>query len=272
MTKLKVDYASDFHLGFWAEFTPNQLKWEKRTREFVNKLMNTLKNKGDVLVLAGDFGEQNAQTMWFVEECSNYYKHVVATMGNHDYYLLTNSQRKKYKNSFGRENELVNYFKNHPTVNNVHFVVNETLNLEGFLFGVTPLWYEVKSEAQRFAFFCQSNDSKFVHTTGYDNWVDLHSRDTDYYNSLTHVDLMVTHVPPLHAPKNQYPAADFYLTSVNELKAQYWVCGHQHVTDVFEKAGTTFYMNPLGYENELYSGFDGENPPTLKQLELTKEN
>lgn len=270
---LVVDYASDLHLGFWAEFHNNQLKFEKRTREFAQKLLEqNQQNRGDVLVLAGDFGEQNTQNVWFLEECSKYYKHVVATMGNHDYYLLTTNQKRKYKNSFGRETEMLDYFEayNQTHDNNVHFVVNQILELNNFTVAVTPLWYNVKSEAQRHAFHAQSNDSKYVHTTGYDNWVDLHARDAAFYQNLDHVDLLVTHVPPVHAPKNVYPPADFYYTNVDALKADHWVCGHQHVSDTFEKAGTKFYMNPLGYKNELYSDFNGPNPPRLQQFTLTK--
>ena len=32
MTKqLKIDYASDIHMGFWVDPNPSILKWEKRT-------------------------------------------------------------------------------------------------------------------------------------------------------------------------------------------------------------------------------------------------
>ena len=113
--KLKIDYASDIHLGYWVTNTVNIIKLQKRTEEFARKLISTSNNR-DVLVLAGDFCEYNLQTEWFIDECSRHYKQVIATFGNHDYYLLSTNQRRKYMNSINRVQELIEYYKDHKTL------------------------------------------------------------------------------------------------------------------------------------------------------------
>ena len=266
MTKqLKIDYASDIHMGFWVDPNPSILKWEKRTKEFAKQLLDTITDKGDVLVLAGDFGESNMQNIWFLEECGRHYKHVIATVGNHDYYLLTATQKKKYLNSLNRVQEMIDHFDGHKTIT---FVRNKTINIDGFVFGVTPLWYTLTSEASRYLYRTTSNDSQYILSGNYDNWRPMHDEDMEYYRSLAHVDCMVTHVPPTHPTKNNYPYSEFYTTSVEELKAPHWICGHQHVCTEFEKAGTIFHMNPIGYDGELYDR--NHNKPKLKSFILIK--
>lgn len=69
----------------------NQIKWEKRTREIVNRLISN--GNGEVLVIAGDFTEWNQQTLWVLDEAAKQYEKVYFTYGNHDLYLLSKSQK-----------------------------------------------------------------------------------------------------------------------------------------------------------------------------------
>ena len=261
--KLLIDYASDIHIGFWVGESGNLDKWKSKTEAFIRQLILSNPQKGDILILAGDFGESNLQTKWILEECGRHYKTVLATFGNHDYYLLSNRQRQKYKSSINRVNELIDYFADHETVK---LVRNKTIEVESFTFGITPLWYTLNTEVARHCFSQQSNDYKNILTGNRDNWEPLHNEDITYYNGLSSVDCLITHMPPIDASDSNYPK-DFYVTTVDKFKAPHWVCGHQHVEREFIQGGTSFHFNPIGYMGELY---DLKNRPKLKQFELTK--
>ena len=95
---MKIDYASDLHFNHWMVWTENQLKWEKRTKQLTQRLIEN--GNGEVLILAGDFSEWNCQSIWILEEAAQHYEKVYFTFGNHDYrdmrlYLLYARQRLK---------------------------------------------------------------------------------------------------------------------------------------------------------------------------------
>lgn len=94
---MEFDYMNDIHLDFWVRFDKNQIKFEKRTREFTNSLIP--KQKSKILVIGGDIGHYNRQGYWFLDEVSKFYDKVLIVFGNHDYYLISNHQAKKYGKS-----------------------------------------------------------------------------------------------------------------------------------------------------------------------------
>ena len=97
---MKIDYVSDLHVNHHVPFVKNQLKWEQRTREWVRKLSQN--KEADVLVIAGDFSEFNQQSLWVLETFRESYEFVLFVLGNHDYYILSPTQYKKYGDSNGR--------------------------------------------------------------------------------------------------------------------------------------------------------------------------
>lgn len=104
---MKVSYVSDLHLDFWVRFDSNILKWEKRTCEFITQLVNTDIGKREVLCIAGDLSHYNQQSLWALEVFATNYEHVFVQVGNHDYYLISGSQERKYSNnSLNRVKEL----------------------------------------------------------------------------------------------------------------------------------------------------------------------
>lgn len=88
---MKIDYVSDLHINHWIPWSNNQLKWEKRTRKIVNRLISN--GNGEVLIIAGDFTEWNQQAIWVLDEVAKQYEKVYFTYGNHDLYLLSKSQK-----------------------------------------------------------------------------------------------------------------------------------------------------------------------------------
>lgn len=264
---MKVDYISDLHINHHVQFVPNQLKWEKRTKEWARNLFET--GTHEVLVIAGDFSEWNCQSLWFLEEASLAYEKVFFITGNHDYYLLTKNQLRKYHDSKARQQEL---FEQAARIPNVQPLCRDVVNYKGKIIAGDCLWYLPKT-TEDWAFFKNvSNDSVYIsimeaYTWGFAQKEDetryLYKEALDWYDTLEgqEIDLMISHVPPVHPPISPFPRNACYDCPVPFLASKQWICGHQHIQGDFEKAGTHFWMNALGYPKEA-------NEFKLKTIEI----
>lgn len=253
---MQVDFVSDLHLNHQIPFTHNQEKWEYRTKAWTEKLMESA--KGEILVVAGDFSEWNRQAVWFLEEASLYYEKVFFVTGNHDYYLLTKSRMRKYPDSKARQMDLLQRASNIP---NVQPLCREVVHYKGKVIAGDSLWY-LPVTSEDWAFFINvSNDSNYVfikevNTFEFADKKDearyLYKEAMDWYDTLKNeqIDLMISHIPPIHPPFSPYERNACYDCPVSFLVAPHWVCGHQHVQGHFKKAGTNFWMNAIGYPDE----------------------
>lgn len=246
---MKIDYVSDLHINHYVRFNDNQIKFERKTREWSIKLLEA--GDGEVLIIAGDFGEINKQALWFVEEAAEQYKKVFVTLGNHDFYVINNSQKKKYGDSKGRTKELVDMISR---INNVTvFDIGGTEIYKGVKFAGSPLWYLPKSEAGINFFKNISNDSNYIFLKYSNPLTSIRSLWTEtitWYQKLGEVDVMFTHVPPVHSPFLNHKPNECYMVDVSEIKAKHWIFGHDHSRGEFSKAGTNFYSNCIGYPHE----------------------
>lgn len=247
---MKVDYASDLHFNHWLLWNKNQTKWEKWTRQLTRRLIE--KGHGEVLVLAGDFSEWNAQTLWLLDEASKHYQRVYFTFGNHDLYLLSKNQKKKYHDSLGRLNELIEKVSLIP---NVIPLIKGIDEYKGKVFAGDAMWYLPKSEEDWSFYRNVSNDSNFISINGKrldDVPRHLWKKSMDWYDTLEGepIDVFVSHVPPVHPPLSTYPSNSCYQTDVSFIPTEHWICGHNHLKGEFVKAGVHFYMNCIGYESE----------------------
>ena len=250
---MKIDYISDIHINHYVHFKHNQLKWEKATREWTRELLTT--KEGEVLILAGDFSEWNVQTAWFIDECSKYYERIYYTVGNHDYYLMSQNQLNKYGNSKNRVNELKEDVSHLENVIPLDGCID---TYKGVIFAGHPLWYKLETEFERYWYKENSNDSrKIFYQEGYKESHELlYEEAMTFYESLDgmKIDVFVSHIPPMDPPFSAYPYNACYVAPVPFLVGKHWVCGHQHVCGEFELHGTQFHMNPLGYPGERTLG------------------
>lgn len=257
---MRVDYVSDLHINHYVPFTQNQEKWERKTKEWTRELLK--RKEGEVLILAGDFSEWNRQSFWFLEECSNHYERVYWTIGNHDYYLLSRNQLKKYKNSIKRAEELMNMSENLP---NVVVLQGNIDTYKGVVFAGHSLWYKLTTEFDRYWYEENSNDSRkiFYREAYRESHELLYAEAMAFYESLDEmdIDVFVSHIPPIDPPFSSYPTNACYVAPVPFLVGNYWVCGHQHVQGEFDAHGVQFYMNALGYPTE-------KNQRGIKTFEL----
>lgn len=246
---MKVDYVSDLHINHYVHWNENQIKFEKRTREWARDLLKS--KSGEVLILAGDFGEINVQAFWFVDEISKAYDKVFVTFGNHDLYLTSKNQIKKYGDSIGRLYDLSDRLN---AINNVTALPEGGYEeYKGVKFAGSPLWYLPRRQESWEFFENVSNDSNYIKVDGHtkrDMIRVLWKSTMDWYEDLGEVDILFTHVPPVHSPFLKYDPNECYYSPVTELKAKHWICGHDHSKGVFNKAGTAFYVNCLGYPHE----------------------
>ena len=245
---MKIDYVTDLHVNHWMQFISNQLKWEERTRKWTRHLIRH--GHGEVIVVAGDFSEVNAQTKWVLDELSKHYERVYWTFGNHDLYLLSKKDKKRYSDSRGRLESLIEDTK---YLENVVPLIKRTDVFKGVTFAGDAMWYLPKSQEDWAFYRGTSNDSRYIElNTAWsvdDVARQLYKESMDWYDTLEGetVDVFVSHVPPVHPPMSQYPPNACYQSPVQFLASKNWICGHDHQQGTFEKAGTTFYMNSIGY-------------------------
>jgi len=245
-----VDYISDIHANHWSLWTENQRKWEMRTRELTRRILKNGTN--EVLVIPGDISEWNNQTFWVVEEAAKQYERVYITYGNHDLYLMSKKQTRKYGDSLGKLQELKELI---DSISNAVFLDQTVDTYKGVTFAGDTMWYLPRKEEDWSFFRNFSQDSASIHINGLkmeDVPRALWKRSMDWYDTLEgqKIDVFVSHAPPLHPPTSIYPANGCFHTDVPFLAAPHWICGHNHLKTTFEKAGTSFYMNCMGYAKD----------------------
>lgn len=243
---MKVDYFSDLHINHWVgKF--EDIVWERKTKSFVRSLKGI--GLGDIVIYAGDFSEYNKQTLWVLEVLSELYEKVFFVFGNHDYYLITN----QFETSFDRIKDIELKVKEMP---NVVCLNNSAVIHEGYSFAGSTLWYELKTPFDWQYYKLNSMDSRYIvgKDSEYKDHVQdiLHVKDKRWYKNMynTQIDVMVSHIPPVNPPFAKYDPNVLFYTPVDFLLAKHWVFGHQHLEGTFEQAGTSFYVNDIGYPSE----------------------
>lgn len=243
---MKIDYISDLHADFWAKHDKNVDKWLLRTNEFCQSLLPD--ELGEVLIIAGDLAHYNLQSSWILEFFSKRYKQVIMVLGNHDYYLVSNSQEKKYnKSSNLRVKELKDIIK---TFKNVKLLDKfKIFEYNGIKFSGSTSWYPVETNEEIHFFYKISNDSK--HILGF-NLLEKRESEMNNYDKLEidEVDVIVTHVPPIYTDSTRkYNSNACYLNKL-ESKASWYVFGHTHENMIYQDDYSDYMVNAVGYNGE----------------------
>lgn len=263
---MKVDYISDLHLDFHIRHDGNYEKWENKTHLFLEKLLPD--TKGEVIVIAGDLSHYNIQSKWCLEFFSKQYEHVFFVMGNHDYYLVSNGQRDKYKKkSKEREYELISLIE---SLTNVTMLSDfNVFNFNNLKIAGATSWYPL-AEFKDVSFFnTVSNDSKLI--TGLDIGNENYHESLGYEN-MEDVDILVTHVPPIIIDSHhKHGDTSCYLNELKGIKARYHVFGHCHEQAVYNKAGIKFYINSIGYPDEWMHNMNPMNYERAQRMLFVTE-
>lgn len=280
---MKVHYISDLHLDFW-------IKEMSESKKMINQIENFIKNinfsEADVLIIAGDLGHYFVQKSVFLKIIKRFYKNIIIVSGNHDRYLVSKKQQKKYSwSSDSRVNETKEFCKK---IDGLYLLDGEELKIDGVTFaGVGMSWddsffnlFKKRNPNNYYPqvttlFNNKMNDSKLIMdgykpypiNYGYGGKELISSFDPfeffrKEYKKLqkisSNVDVMISHYGPIVPDDidenyNNPTTTFYYFDGEYELKRispQKWVFGHTHKNHDFYINETNLICNPLGYPHE----------------------
>lgn len=252
------DLTSDLHIDFWVDYRNPPKKQERLLSEFVCKMLPT--EPSDVLVIAGDLGHFNQQNKLLLDAFRKYYSAIVVVFGNHELYLVSKAQVKKYGTSFNRLNEMIEMA---GSISNVHYLSGTKVQLGDITFGGSGGWYD-NTYAKTFysmndrqideMWFDFMNDGRLIKDF---NRYDLALGEYENLKSVVDsVDVMVSHVAPTYdfiPTKYNNATSTFYQFDGSDLlnrlgAGKIWCYGHTHDKIMsIHRTETQLCCNPLGY-------------------------
>jgi metallophosphoesterase superfamily enzyme len=264
---MTIDILSDIHIDSY--FNHNNTL-EKDAVDSIFKPIftnNSTRKPADILVIAGDLGHYNIQNIQMLEIFRTHYSNIIIVLGNHDYYLINDTQVDNYKTSFNRVNEFKQMLKK---LDNVFCLDGNVVTINNIKFGGAMAWYD---DAYAKKYFPDidikqlwkevSNDNKMIY--GINQMDQLYKEE---YNKLEKVykdvDVMVTHINPsfLHehintAYENQ-ESNSFYTFDGHKLlkngNMKYWIFGHTHDNIEYELENKKVICNAMGTPTESEFG------------------
>ena len=222
-----VQLLSDIHLEFYKD----------RGRSY----LDSLDCSGvDILVLAGDICSMDMLIEVF-QDFSRKYPHVVYVAGNHELYGHS------FQSFRNRAQKLPD---------NVYFLDNCSMELEGIHFVGTTLWFSRWQEMEQYT----HRLSDFHHIEGFAEQVFEENRAAIAFleREIRSDSVVVTHhLPTSKAVPKQFlgsPLTGFFLCDMSHLPImpRIWMFGHTHWhVDVIGERGTRFLANPRGYPKQI---------------------
>lgn len=259
---MKVSYISDLHLDFHVKCETNEDKMFKKTREFIEKLIKTDDGGKEVIVIAGDLSHYNKQSIAALEVFNEHYELVLFVPGNHDYYLVSDRQSKKYEDdSINRLFELSSKFQYEESLNKVVMLDNDVINHNGVKFYGSTMWYNLDTIEQQRFYSSISNDSKLIKKV---NHYDLHEDDIyNYKYTMDNIkpDVVITHVPLITVDSHIKNNNDSCYKCDVDVLAPITISGHVHEQKMYQVDGEKVYINAIGYPDE-------KNDLTIKSFNL----
>jgi len=217
----------------------------QKTPAFLTTLLP--EEKGEILVIAGDISHYNGQSFFALQFFSTIFEQVIFVLGNHDYYLISGNQQKKYhRKSREREAELYNMISQLP---NVKLLTQfERFQYKDVSFAGATNWYALADFKEQQFFKTISNDSALI--KGIDIQA-MNHLEMEAYQHLQEVDVLITHVPPIIIDTHRaHNSTACYLNELPDINARVCIFGHCHEQKLYEKAGIRFCINALGYPDE----------------------
>lgn len=264
---MKVDYISDLHVNHQIDKPDNFLEWEKRTKEWVEGMLK--ESKGDILVIAGDFGIYTEQNLWVLEEAAQHYEQVFFVTGNHDRYLATMEQQLKYRTSTSK---ITDFLEQSAGIARVTPLERTVTDYKGIKIAGDGLWYKFSTEEEIQRYLANTNDATYIIEETKQRKVPelLYARSMDWYNQLRgmDIDLMVSHIPPVHPPISTFKPDARFNCPTEFLVGKHWVAGHTHIRGHFKQEKTQFHFHTLGYPYESQN--DSTHPYKPRSFDIVK--
>ncbi|MEZ9368717.1 MULTISPECIES: metallophosphoesterase [unclassified Shewanella] len=246
---MKFIPVSDLHLDnfkirkdFWLDFDPEA-----------------------VLIIAGDAANALSGMEYIKTILCKYFRAVIYVCGNHEWYSNKNRLYKMNPYHFIKEsvnnvshstvlsNSPLKKIKYHSQlVDNLYFLNNESIVIDGFLIYGGSLWFPIHTYSKSLLddYGLLMNDPKFI------NYKIIEEQFKSFVDNFPpKVDLVVSHhLPNLEAfaldinRTSEY--APFYHASLSDeliLRTRYWIAGHQHdATEKLIAGHVKFISNPKG--------------------------
>jgi predicted phosphodiesterase len=282
---MKIAYCSDTHLDFYVkEINPQSPKQKKQIKAYIENILKPQEAKAEVLILSGDIGHYFTQDTSLITELKNYYNHIILTFGNHDMYLVSKSQKRKYLNkSWNRVLELKRWCSEQE---NIHFLDGKSVVIEGVSFGGAGMHWDgsyyktatgIKGTEEVWLenWKRSMNDAKLILdgrdvTTislpyaGYEllnsfDPLEFFKKEKEKLEKIEYCDVMISHYGP--KPADDMPtkyiknrSTTFYyfngLKEIERLNCKFWIYGHthDHVDEIYKNC--RLLCNPIGYPGE----------------------
>ena len=228
-----------------------------------------ISKEADVIVHAGDFGNNPNKALDFYNLCKSMGKDCIFVLGNHDYYYTDIK-------------ETLKFFRERPEIPCLSF--DKTVEINGYTFVGGTLFtnfrentfdFSDKSASEIFQKEAQDNISDFL-ITYFDSKIvtpqDYISLFNQTYNNILKYKnkdkvIVVTHFPPHLACLDPYwgnhPLAKnlnpYFINDIDIEGFDLWIAGHTHSSVDTTVNGCRLLVNPLGYPNEhMKNGFKEE--------------
>lgn len=254
---MKIAYLNDLHIDSWIKFNNNEHKNRKKIEEFINTIFSKSEKEcleAEILVIAGDISHHNSISKLTIEVFSKYFNKVYVVLGNHDYYLISKTQMRRYKaNGLNRIIELNDMLADNERVVLLHSAVNKVTDIyKGLRIAGCTMTSKPNTEEEISFYNGFMNDSRYI-----PNKVnDLNSMDMKSYEDIKEFkpDLFISHYPLLMTYSHKLHLHDgsngSFLCKVDEHIAPINFFGHVHERGDYD-IGSSFYTNAIGYKGEL---------------------
>ncbi|UXU70201.1 metallophosphoesterase [Mammaliicoccus sciuri] len=253
---LNISYINDLHIDHWVKWNPSQEKYKVRVQKFVQDLIDrsNIENK-EVMIIAGDISHFNFINKWVLEVFNKQFEKTLVVNGNHDYYLISKNQKRKYKNSsMYRAIEMAEIVENLSNVVYFHSVYGTgAFNYKDKVFAGVTMTSLPETDEEKSFYQNIMNDSKYI-TSSPESY---NSFDITVYNYLKelNIDVFISHYPLVRTYSHNKHLNDgslgSYLCRVDEMVAPINFFGHVHEENqLYEVVGTKHYTNALGYPME----------------------
>lgn len=214
------------------------------------------------------------------------FRHVILVAGNHDYYLVSESQQKRY--NYDSKNRFLE-LKRFCIDNGIHYLDGDVVCIEGYNFAGVGMYFDKYfletlekrsvSDGEIREFYSKSmNDINYIMfghkpyrvPLAYGHFYIQSSLDPIEFfrkeqeklqriNDYDNVDVMISHFCPMipYGMPEEYiddPVSTFFLFNgykdIERISPKIWLYGHMHNNYDFKYKETRLLCNPLGYPGE----------------------